>query len=47
MCFRANEITSDVFLQHAMGDIAQDADAILDAFPTFAEEMFDYDCGGI
>ncbi len=44
MCYRDHEITSDVLLQHAQGEIAQDADAILDSFPSFAEEMFEYDC---
>ncbi len=44
MCFRDPEITSHLYLQHAAGDVAQEADAILPSFPSFAEEMFDYDC---
>lgn len=44
LCYRDPEVTSHIFLQGTAGDVAQEADAILPSFPTFADEMFSYDC---
>ena len=44
LCFRDKETTVDVFLQGAPAGAAQEADQILDEFPTTAEQLFEYDC---
>lgn len=41
---RDRTTTIDVLLQTAQPGISQDADRLLDDFPTTREEMFDYDC---
>lgn len=44
LCYRDKETTVDVHLQGALPGAAQEADNILDDFPTTAEELFEYDC---
>ncbi|OHB70718.1 MAG: hypothetical protein A2V70_17090 [Planctomycetes bacterium RBG_13_63_9] len=42
--YRDRSSSVDVLLQSARGGISQEADKLLDDFPTSREEMFDYDC---
>jgi hypothetical protein len=42
--YRDDEVTSDVWLQTAPEGIAQEADNLLENFPTTREELFEYDC---
>ncbi len=44
MLFRDASVTVDVLLQTAQPGLSQEADALLEAFPTTREEMFGYDC---
>ena len=43
LLFRDNSIELDVWLQTGQPGMSQDADRVLDAFPTTAEELFEYD----
>jgi hypothetical protein len=43
LLFRDNSIELDVWLQTGQPGISQDADQVLQAFPTSAEELFQYD----
>jgi len=42
--FRDKSMTVDVLLQTAQTGISQDANAVLDRFPTTAEQLYQYDC---
>ena len=42
--YRDDEITSHVWLQTAPEGIAQEADQLLESFPTTREQLFEYDC---
>jgi hypothetical protein len=42
--YRDDEVTSDVWLQTAPEGIAQEADQMLESFPSTREELFEYDC---
>jgi len=44
MLYRDQNIELDVYLQSGQEGISQDADAILDDFPTTRQEMYLYDC---
>jgi len=44
LLYRERAAIVDVLLQTAQPGISQDADAILDDFPTLREEMYRYDC---
>jgi len=43
LLYRDEHVRVDVLLQSATGQIAQDADLVLDQFPSTQEEMFQYD----
>ena len=43
LLFRDNSIELDAWLQTGQPGISQDADRVLDSFPTTAEELFEYD----
>ena len=42
--YRDKTMTVDVYLQTAQTGVSQDANEILDRFPTTAEELYQYDC---
>ncbi len=44
LLYRDNSTTVDVYLQTAQPGISQDADKILDEFPSDRTELFEYDC---
>lgn len=44
LCFRDKMISTDVVLQTRLSGTSQEADNVLEDFPTTVEEMFDYDC---
>jgi FtsH-binding integral membrane protein len=44
LCYRDKETIVDVHLQGALPGMAQEADQILEEFPSSPEELFEYDC---
>ncbi len=44
LCHRDKDTIVDVYLQGALPGVAQEANQILDEFPSTPEELFDYDC---
>ncbi len=44
LCYRDQEIFSSVYLQSSPAGAAQEANEVLDQFPSNAEELFEYDC---
>ncbi|MEE9603185.1 MAG: hypothetical protein V3V75_07765 [Thermoguttaceae bacterium] len=44
MLFRDRSTTVDILLQSGLPGMSQEADTILDEFPSTPKEMFDYDC---
>jgi len=44
LCFRDAMIATDVFLQTRLSGTAQEADNLLDEFPSSTDELFEYDC---
>ncbi len=44
LCHRDREVSVDVMIQGSSPEISQEANAVLEEFPTTPEEMFEYDC---